>query len=75
MHNNEELNPMTGKPVIIHHYNETKSGVDTLDQLQDDGQCVSFTKYSTSPALTVKLYITITVRKTIHWKVKIGENF
>lgn len=32
-HASEEINPTTGKPVIIHDYNEHKGGVDTLDKM------------------------------------------
>ncbi|KAG6465263.1 hypothetical protein O3G_MSEX015034 [Manduca sexta] len=33
MHNKEEINPVTQKPVIIDDYNATKGGVDTFDKM------------------------------------------
>lgn len=33
MHEKVEIQEETGKPIIIHNYNETKSGVDTFDQM------------------------------------------
>lgn len=32
-HATEDLNPETGKPVVVHDYNEHKGGVDTLDKM------------------------------------------
>lgn len=33
MHNDAAVNPNSQKPEVIHFYNETKGGVDTVDQL------------------------------------------
>ncbi|XP_066909085.1 piggyBac transposable element-derived protein 4-like [Halyomorpha halys] len=44
MHDTPELHPFSKKPFIIHSYNATKGGVDTLDQLCAHSSCNRKTK-------------------------------
>ncbi|CAB0014424.1 unnamed protein product [Nesidiocoris tenuis] len=44
MHDQSDLHPYSKKPQIIHSYNATKGGVDTLDQLCSNNSCNRKTK-------------------------------
>ncbi|XP_038069266.1 piggyBac transposable element-derived protein 4-like [Patiria miniata] len=44
MHHDKKINPDTQKPDIIHFYNKTKGGVDTVDQMCSVYSCLRKTK-------------------------------
>uniref|UniRef100_A0A1B6KLU3 PiggyBac transposable element-derived protein domain-containing protein n=1 Tax=Graphocephala atropunctata TaxID=36148 RepID=A0A1B6KLU3_9HEMI len=44
MHEGTEIEPQSGKPSIVHHYNQTKVGVDCFDQMCSVMSCSRKTK-------------------------------